>query len=734
MLPDCMMKGERMKKSFQSKVLFLQWMRLISVWVLCTVLAPVALAQEGNQGKVQEAIESSELKKKKATIKSGTETEAERDKVYMKIGDVTVTGKAKFLASADAPASVDVIGANQIEMENVDSSMELMKKVPGAYFGDWNQGALTSSFSLRGYDINTTAPVSLTIDGIPAFYSSINSIDLAPIFPLEIDHIEILKGSYDPRYGINNIAGSMDVYTKRGGNYKKARLFTGSYDTYDGQIAMGIEEDNFSQNYFAGIRTTDGYREHSEMEKGAFSGKWFHSLNDYKGEIGGIVRYFKITGDAPGYLTREDADNNPTSAAAYARSDGSEQENKQASLHFEYAFGDYLYWSMKTYAQQLEWQKFSRWSLTGNQKEINIDDKQYGAVSTLTFERHYQSIQRLKIDWGMDYQYGQSTEQRWLTEDRIRQGSETRYFDYDMQYWGSFVQVDSDIRDWLRIFAALRVDCFDGELTNRLTDTTSDMLDMDFVWQPKVGTVITPFQGYNFYANYGRTFQLPGVPDRYGQDYSGNLKSMDLTESKNDGWEIGIKASPVEWLSVRADVWQLVATDEVRKKTDGSGDKINVGKTTRDGWDVSFSVRPHKWISMWGSYSQVNAVYTDPGEAMSYLKGKDIELIPTYTGKLGVDFEHPMGLASSFWLETQGDYYVLDDTTNENQTVGDYSIFNFKMSYKLKALAKKLQNTTLGFEIKNVFDKDYYTYVWNLDDGFQPGGGRSFYLWMTINF
>ena len=682
--------------------------------------------------KKKKPTEKQPIAKKKEIVKSGTETKEEQDKVYMKIGEVTVTSK-KYLASADAPASVDVIGSSEIEMENVDSSMELLKKVPGAYFGDWNQGALTSSFSLRGYDINSSAPVSLSIDGIPAYYSSRNMIDMGPIFPLEIDQIEMLKGAYDPRYGINNIAGSVNVYTKRGGDYTKARLLTGSYETYDGQIAVGVEEDNFSQNYFAGARSSDGYRDHSETEKQSFSGKWFYSLDDHKGEIGAIVRFFNITGDAPGYLSREDADNNPTSAAAYARSDGSEQENKQASLHFDYAFTDSLYWSMKTYAQQMEWDKFSRWSLSGTQSKTLITEKQYGAVSTLTFEKYYQAIKRLKIDWGVDYQYSDAREQRWTTEDRIRQGSEYRYFDYDMQYWGTFAQVDSDIRHWLRMFAALRVDSFDGNCTSKITNNDAEMLDLDFIWQPKVGTVITPFQGYNLYANWGRTFQLPAVPYRYGQDTSGNLISRDLTESTNDGWEAGIKASPFDWLSLRVNVWQMVASNEVRKKGDGSGDRINVGKTTRDGWDISFSVRPHPWVSMWGSYSQVEAVYTDPGETLAALKGKDIELIPKETGKLGVDFNHSTGISSSFWLEHQGDYYVLDDATNENETVGDYTIFNFKLAYTLGQLNKKFKGTTIGFEVKNLFDENYYTYVWNLDDGFQPGDARSFYAWMSVD-
>ena len=63
------------------------------------------------------------------TIESGTETEAEQSKIYMKIGEITVTEKA-YLPTADIPASVDVVGKDQIEMENVDTSNELMKKIP----------------------------------------------------------------------------------------------------------------------------------------------------------------------------------------------------------------------------------------------------------------------------------------------------------------------------------------------------------------------------------------------------------------------------------------------------------------------------------------------------------------------------------------------------------------------------------------------------------------------------
>ena len=55
------------------------------------------------------------------------ETEAEQSKVYMKIGTVTVSEKAGYLTTADSPGSVDVIGAEQLESENVDFSIRTTK-------------------------------------------------------------------------------------------------------------------------------------------------------------------------------------------------------------------------------------------------------------------------------------------------------------------------------------------------------------------------------------------------------------------------------------------------------------------------------------------------------------------------------------------------------------------------------------------------------------------------------
>jgi iron complex outermembrane recepter protein len=658
------------------------------------------------------------------TVESGTETEAERSKVYMKLGTVTVTEKSQYVATADIPASVDVIGADQIETENVDFSMELMKKVPGTYFGDWNQGVISGTFSLRGFDTNHDVPATLIVDGIPHLFGY-GRMDIQPFFPLEIDRLELVKGTSDPRYGLQNIAGNLNLYTKRGGNQTQARLLTGSFDTYDGSIITSHETGRFTQTYFAGYRQSEGYREHSDLKKGAASGKWFYTSEDERFSIGAIARYFGMDADAPGYLSKEQSDEHPSMAAPFARTDGGEQENKHLSLHMDYGFSDQLKWSVKAYGQELERTRWARWSMAGSQSETLQDDKQYGAISNLTFETEDWGIRKLKLEWGLDFQHQDNLQTRWNTKDRVRQGDPFRDWDFSQQYVGSYIQADGEILSWLRLIGGLRVDNFGGELHNCISDTKSDMLDMDLIWQPKIGAIITPIQGYSLFANYGRTFQLPGTPQLFGQDAAGHLISRDLAESANDGWEVGVKVSPVQWLSARVSYWDMVATDEVRDKKDGTGDFINAGETHRKGWDFSASIRPYKMVSLWGSFSWVDAIYTDPGPGLEAQKGKHIENIPEYIGKVGADFEHPCGFFSSLWLEAQSDYYI--DPQNLKEKDGAYDIWNLKLGYTASF-------ATFNFEVKNLFDQKYNGFIWNDFYGYSPGDERSFYGSVTFKF
>lgn len=141
--------------------------------------------------------------------------------------DSTLTlGTVDIKASATGPmparsvfSSVDILGASLVQDQHVDYSWELFSRAPGVQVTQFKQGTDAGRFSFRGFNgegrINA---VKLLIDGIPSNDNAGGMPFLDAVFPLDIEAVEIVRGTNDPRHGLNNIAGNANVLTRSGGN------------------------------------------------------------------------------------------------------------------------------------------------------------------------------------------------------------------------------------------------------------------------------------------------------------------------------------------------------------------------------------------------------------------------------------------------------------------------------------------------------------------------------------
>ena len=161
------------------------------------------------------------------------------------LGTVTVQGASGAsgpLSTASVLSSVDILGADILEKMPVNYSWELFSRAPGVMLTEFNQGTTSGKISFRGFngegEVNA---VKLLIDGIPSNSNDGNMPFMDMIFPLELDSIEVVRGTSDARYGLNNIAGNVNMLTRTGGDYTKARLRYGSFNTREVQLAKGIE-------------------------------------------------------------------------------------------------------------------------------------------------------------------------------------------------------------------------------------------------------------------------------------------------------------------------------------------------------------------------------------------------------------------------------------------------------------------------------------------------------------
>jgi iron complex outermembrane receptor protein len=177
----------------------------------------------------------------------------------------------------------------------------------------FGQGTTSGKFSMRAFngegEINA---VKLLIDGVPSNSNDGNMpyIDLAP--RLDIESIEVVRGTNDPRYGLHNIAGNANISTKRW--QLPARAGHRRQLCHPRTAGRGRHrEGRPGPELRVSLNRTDGYRDHANAESGSFSGKWFFTPQGGTSRFGLIARHYTASAEEAGYLTRARPAPTPTS-------------------------------------------------------------------------------------------------------------------------------------------------------------------------------------------------------------------------------------------------------------------------------------------------------------------------------------------------------------------------------------------------------------------------------------
>lgn len=644
------------------------------------------------------------------------------------LGAVSVTANNTGpLATSSVLSSVDILGGDILEKMPVAYSWELLRRAPGVMLTEFNQGTTSGKLSFRGFngegEINA---VKLLIDGIPSNTNDGNMPFIDMVFPLEIDSLEVVRGTSDPRYGLNNIAGNVNINTRTGGDYSKARLRYGSFNTRETQLAKGIETSNWTQNYFFAYQQTDGYRDHGDTDRYSFGGKWFYTPDDNSYRVGLIARHYEAKAQEAGYLTEDDARHHPRMSNDYNATDKGTRRMNQLSLHFDTDLADTLSWSAKSYLNTFDDRRWTQYWRTSAQQERNNYETQYGALTSLTWRPQVSWLHAFALEGGTDVQKQENRSERYRTVQRVRQ-AQTRDQRFDFDTYGAYVQAEIKPFESLKIVPAYRVDKISGDFTNEMTGADYDINDYGLIKQPKLSVVYSPFTFASVYANWGRTFQV----GTGAAAYKVPPRNEDLAPSINEGWETGIKFTPVAWMDGRVAYWRQDATGEVsRRLNDPSGESDNVGETKRWGYDLQMNMRPGERTELWMSYSWQYSKILEPSAALPGSKGKEIDHVPHHLYSAGASYQATPALQLTAWMNGQTNYYL--ERENTQGTYGGYVLMNLGAVYKVS------ETLSVDLQLKNLTDR-YYEYAWYDPDGanaslHSPGDGRALYAGLTVDF
>ncbi|MBW6526166.1 TonB-dependent receptor [Sphingomonas sp. RHCKR7] len=611
------------------------------------------------------------------------------------IGEVVVTAESMTRSTGEVLTSVDVLGGDVAQRQNVDDAWELFARLPGVVLTDFGQGTTSGRFSIRGFngegEINA---VKLLIDGIPSNDNAgrMDFIDL--VSPLAIGSVELVRGTSDPRWGLHAIAGSANIVTRGGGTYLDTRVSAGAFGTAEAQLAAGAETGRLSQNLALGYRRSDGYRDHAGFDRLTLSGKWRLDLGG--AQLGLIARHSRADADEPGYLTDADAYGDRRRSYPLSASDGGTRALGQYAVTLDAAPGTSVALSLSGYANTIDDNRYVRFSESVAQQQRLTEEQQYGVVAAL----HWHAAPWLMAEAGGDVQWQHNISRRWTT-DRRRVIAATRDQDVDLTVGGGYVQAVLTPARWLRVTPAWRLDRVGGDYVNRLNGRRYPVNDYGTISQPKLSIAVEPVAGVTAYGNYGRTFQIGAgsgafiVPPR----------ARDVAASINEGYEAGVRLARGRWLTARAALWQQTATGELRRRlNDPAGEFDNLGATRRRGVDLEASVQPGDGWSAWASWSRQKAVIRVPDPATPSQAGNEIDHVPRDVYTAGVEWAPPRGRwRASLWGNGQSSYALTP--ANAQGRYGRYVQLTAETGYRLTSAVE------LSLQLRNLAD-DRHEYVW----------------------
>lgn len=637
--------------------------------------------------------------------------EENSDDAALVLGRVEITAQRSGpMAARNVLSSVDILGAELIQDQQAQHTWELFSRAPGVMLTQFRQGNESGKLSFRGFngegEVNA---VKLLIDGIPSNDNAGGMPFLDMLFPLEISSIEVVRGTNDPRYGLNNIAGNVNLNTRLGGNDTDVRFGYGSFATRQVQVAQGIENKNWTQNYFVGYLKSDGYRSNSAFDKLSVGGKWFYTSDDGRTRSGLIMRHTESNGDEAGYLEAKDARSDPQASYAYARATGGNREMTQLSLHLDHQLSDQLSLAAKLYRNAVQDQRWLRYAITASQQERVIDETHQGLLASLTYR-----LPDASVEAGVSAEHQHDASPRYNTVNQVRV-STTRDQHFRFDTYGAYVQAVWQPLPSVKLIPGYRVDKVEGDFSDRARNVHYGIQDYGLIRQPKFSAVYTPSSMASVYANWGKTFQVGAGAAAYQSTDSA------LRPSINEGWEGGVKFTPADWLNGRVALWRQDASDEVKRRlNDPAGGSENIGSTRREGADLQFNLRTGDHGAAWFSYSWQHSRITRPDPAAPATLGKQIDHLPGRLYSAGYEVQATPALKLSAWANGQGDYYLT--TSNSGRKYGAYTLLNASASYRVS------RQWTLELQLKNLANR-YYEYVWlNDQTRHAPGDGRAVYV------
>lgn len=176
----------------------------------------------------------------------------------------SVTATKSETEVQDVTASVKVFSQEDLKETGARVLTDALHQTAGLQMNECQGNGEMSMVSMRGMPLMNSQYVHVLVDGVPR-NTSADSVDWSAIPLVNIERVEIIKGSASALYGKNALGGVINIITKTGAAKHQADLTLGygSYGENKYTLVLSGPMKNEEAGYTAGFsrRAGDGWRD-----------------------------------------------------------------------------------------------------------------------------------------------------------------------------------------------------------------------------------------------------------------------------------------------------------------------------------------------------------------------------------------------------------------------------------------------------------------------------------------
>ncbi|EBD1778587.1 TonB-dependent receptor [Campylobacter jejuni] len=660
---------------------------------------------------------------------------------------VSATG---FEQDADSNLrNVISIEGKDLQNKGYVSLEQALERISGISFVNFGLGR---NIDMRGQGDKSNIAVKVMIDG-RAINVLDNSHGVTPLDSINLDNverIEIIPGGGSVLYGNGTRGGVINIITKKQKSDAFAiNLKSSAYDhgRLGGNLGInGAKQINENLAFSFDIQSfnLDGYQE-GYNEKGYFiNTKTYIDINDNSDLTLGY-NYFKSKNTSSGYLTKAQAQSNPTQKG---KSDNITQINRpEISLDYHYYFDDIWEFNLEAFwqNQKINYLKdeISMKGTTAYQNGSGFED----TLTGISLKNKLNYANNSYFIFGYEFANHDAKRISIIHYD-VNAGkfqmshTMTTLMDMDKQSHSIFALDSHEFNDIFSISGGARYEysLYDTNrnynsnmIMMRKPNNTKEFFNTDDT-SHNFAFEITPNFKYSdtgkLYIKYERGFVSPTPAQFVNKDQATQqYYSVNLNPEIFDTFELGIDDFWWDFYGFNLTLFYTLSKDEIsyrgnpHAKGGGFWQYYNIDQTCRLGVELSLS---QNFLDDDLIFRE-SLTYLDAKISKGVNDGMRIPYVSKIKATAGLEYawnKNFSNFADLTYFSRAKDGGTINENTgkmSKNSWIRDYFLTDIGMKYNYK----KLQ---ILAGIRNLFDKRYYTYQDSINDQYLVGNGRNYYV------